>query len=150
MTPTPILPAPVAATPPLPGGLRVLCLLLVVVAPAIAALLLGLDVVAMAARPQPGVGPLAALLASSLLNAGSVGYGIFAGVRLWQRQPRAVDVAKRALLMGLAVDVATTALAADAQHPFLAGLLPGALFFTLCFAYLQHVDMAAEPGALLR
>ena len=73
--------------------------------------------------------------------------GVHAGLSLWAQRPGAVATARRALLWGLALDVAATVLqllaGTTAFTPSLAldelmvRLLPDLLFFTLCLGYLN-------------
>lgn len=124
---------PPTVTPPqgVRGWLLVLCLMLTVVGPAIA---IGLMVI----EHTPAV--------SWVMNIASLLFGVCAGVQLWRLRPGAVVTAKRALLLGLAVDIVTALIQATTAQPasgpllFQAelGLLPSAIFFTLCFAYLNH------------
>lgn len=133
------------------GWLLLLCLMLTVVGPLITTGLL--------VRQHPGWPPglapgrslsmLAQLLASlSLLaEAGSMLYGIYAGLGLWRRRPGAVRSAKAALLLGLAANaVSVTAqwvvgpsaqAAGGLLHALNLGLLPDLVFFTASFAYLN-------------
>jgi hypothetical protein len=88
------------------------------------------------------------ILISLLITACSVAFGVYAGLRLWLIRPKAVNTAKHALLFGLAADIVTTAIeVAAGQAPSAGGrllyhvevnLIPGLIFFTLCFAYLNR------------
>lgn len=138
------------------GWLLVLCLMLTVIGPALSVWLM--------AQAYGHAAPLAAqslavqlsVLASLLLQACAVAFGMVAGLRLWRVRPGAVGMAKHALLFGLAVDVITTALEAVAATVPVdrllfhveVGVVPGVLFFTLCLAYLNRSRrVAATYGA---
>ena len=86
-----------------------------------------------------------------LLSLASVAWGIYGGVSLWRVRPRAVHIAKLALLFGLAVDIVTTAIETaalqtltDTDGPLLWHIeldaLPSLVFFTACYAYLVGSD----------
>jgi hypothetical protein len=128
------------------GWLLALCLMLTVVGPIISAWLMATEY----ANADPLVSKPAAVqvavLASLLLSACAVGFGAYAGIRLWLIRPNALTTVKHALLFGLAVDVViTTIQAAAAQDPshhllfqVVVSLVPSLIFFTLCFAYLNR------------
>lgn len=133
------------------GWLLLLCLMLTVVGPLITAGLLvqhhlGWPPSLAGLRSQP-LPALLLALASVLVEAGSIVYGLYAGLRLWLLRPAAVNTAKAALLWGLVASVATLTLqwlagptvgaAGGLLHTINLGLLPDLVFFTASFAYLN-------------
>lgn len=128
------------------GWLLALCLMLIVIGPAISAWLMANDYANAAPLVSKPLGVQASVLASLLLSACAVVFGAYAGIRLWLIRPNAVDTAKHALLFGLIADVITTAIeAATASAPgdrllfqVEVSLVPSLIFFTLCFAYLNR------------
>ena len=130
------------------GWLLVLCLMLTAGGPVISVWLLANGYTRFAPSFTETGGLLAALLISLLLTACSIGFGIYAGLRLWLIRPKAVSTAKYALLFGLATDIVTTAIEVAAGQAPNAGdrllyqvevnLIPSLIFFTLCFAYLNR------------
>lgn len=144
------------------GWLLLLCLMLTVLGPLISAVLLvqhhlGLPPSLVGVRSLPVAAQVLALV-SVPLEAGSIAYGLYAGLRLWRVQPGAVNTAKLALLWGLAASVLTLTLqwvagpssgAADGLlHTLNLGLLPDLVFFTASFAYLNKSARvrATYPG----
>ncbi len=128
------------------GWLLMLCLMFTVVGPILSVCLMAYvyaNATPLAAKP---FGVQVSVLASLLLSACAVAFGVYAGIRLWLVRPNAVDTAKHALLFGLAVDVVTTAIeVATAPVPgerlllqVEISLIPSLVFFTLCFAYLNR------------
>ena len=128
------------------GWLLVLCLMLTVVGPAISVWLMAHEHADAAQSFAGSLGLQAAVVCSLLLTACAVAFGAYAGLRLWLIRPGAVNTAKLALLVGLAVDIVTTAIeAAVAQEPsgqllfqVEVSVIPSLVFFTLCFAYLNR------------
>ncbi|MEO7107325.1 MAG: hypothetical protein ABIZ09_13205 [Rhodoferax sp.] len=116
------------------GWLLVLCLMLTIIGPLISAWLMAEDYAA------PGV--------SLLAQAVSTVFGMYAGIRLWLIQTNSVNITKIALLVGLAADILSTAIAVttdltsgavdDVLMQTLFRVAPSLIFFTLSFAYLQH------------
>lgn len=152
-------PLPGAALAGVRGWLLVLCLMLTVVGPALSVWLMAHEYANAAPLGARPMAVQAALLASLLLTAGAVAFGAYAGGRLWLVRPNAPATAKQALLLGLAVDVVTTAMqVATAQVPgerllfeVEVSLVPSLVFFTLCFAYLQrsqrvHATYGPQPA----
>jgi hypothetical protein len=129
------------------GWLLVLCLMLTVVGPLIASGLMAYRYVSSAPYFASSRGLEFAIFISIAIEACSLAYGIYAGIRLWTIQPGAVTTAKRALLFGLAANAVTTALQiatgpatpADGRllHAVTMNLIPDLIFFTMCFAYLN-------------
>ncbi len=133
------------------GWLLLLCLMLTVVGPLITAGLLVQQHLGWPPSLDHGRSlPLSAqvlALVSVLVEAGSIGYGLYAGLRLWLLRPGAVNTAKLALLWGLAASVATLTLqwlagpavgtTGSLLHTINLGLLPDLVFFTASFAYLN-------------
>ena len=140
-----------STTPP-PRGVRgwllVLCVVMTGVGPVISAWLMAEEYAA-AAPYFAGSGLVLAVFVGTLVATGAaVAYGMHAGLRLWRVRPGAVSTAKNALLFGLAVDVVSAAVhtamgpVAESGWALRGGLttslLPGLVFFTLCFAYLNR------------
>ena len=130
------------------GWLLVLCLMLTVVGPLISAWIVTTEFNALAAVFVVSRGAQWAMILSIVLTTCSIAFGIYAGLRLWTVKPRAVHIARAALLFGLGVDVVTTTIAtvvgtvssaeADVFYDVLMNLIPSLLFFTLCLAYLNN------------
>jgi Protein of unknown function (DUF2569) len=128
------------------GWLLALCLMLIVIGPAIAVWLMVFEYTNAQLHFSESMGMQAATLFTLLLSACSVVFGAYAGLRLWLVAPNAVSTAKYALLFGLAVDIVTTALeAAAARVPsgqllfqVEIGLIPTLIFFTICYTYLTQ------------
>jgi hypothetical protein len=128
------------------GWLLALCLMLTVLGPIISVWLMAYAYIEAAPLASKSFGVQVSVLASLLLSACAVAFGAHAGLQLWLIRPNAVNTAKHALLFGLAIDVFTTAIeAVTASVPgvrllFLieVSLIPSAIFFTLCFAYLNR------------
>jgi hypothetical protein len=120
-----------ASTRGVGGWLLLLCLMLTLIGPVIAVALMLL-------QPTPAVAMVA--------QGAAVALGMHAGWRLWRVHPAAVATARRALLIGLAVDVGTELLQATMAQPLIGpllmqaqlSLLPSLVFFTLSLAYLNH------------
>jgi len=140
--------------PPSPsacGWLLALCLMMTVVGPLIArAGDRRLAVVAARFASFNGLQTAAGL--SIAITAGSIAYGIYAGVGLWSIRPGAVGTAKHALLFGLAADALTTAiqLATAPASPFGSQCwtarcctCPGSGAFHPVFRLPQQVDARA-------
>ena len=129
------------------GWLLALCWMLTIVGPLVSVCLLNDGYAPWAELFIQPVRMQAAMLLSIALTLGSVAYGMLAGVLLWTIRPGAVATAKRALLLGLAVDLFTSALQVGValESPADGSLLQGVLqssalslvFFTACFAYLN-------------
>ncbi len=129
------------------GWLLVLCLMLTVVGPLISAGLWVHQVDLAMAHIQKPHGLPAALLISTLIELGSVVFGMYAGYQLWRIQPGALSTGKKALLLGLAADVIAGVLQAAAGpavwldsallNGVTASLMPSLIFFTLGFGYLN-------------
>lgn len=141
------------------GWLLALCLMLTIVGPVICVWLMVEEYANFAPYLAASSGRQIALVASLLATTGSTLFGIYAGLRLWRVQANAVNTAKMALLVGLAADIFTTTIDVvagptsradgNAVHPTLFHLAPSLIFFTLCFAYLQHsnrVDLTYGPS----
>jgi len=132
------------------GWLLVLCLMLTAIGPAISAWLKAHEYAAFSPYFPDSVGLQATILSSLALTTFAVVFGTYAGILLWFVRPGAVKVAKSALLLGLAVDIVTTAIyAAVGQVPVAHGglvrsvmvhMIPSLIFFTVCFAYLNKSD----------
>lgn len=130
------------------GWLLALCVVMTVVGPVISGWLMVCEYAAVAPYFDGSRWVLALFVATLVLTAAACAYGIHAGLRLWRVQPGAVATAKAALLFGLGVDVlsaaAHTAMGPVAESGWaLRGdltstLLPGLVFFTVCFAYLNR------------
>lgn len=128
------------------GWLLILCLMLTVVGPIISVGLMVHGYRQAAALAATSIAMQLCVVAALGLSAWAVAVGMRAGWRLWLIRPRAVQATRRALCLGLAVDVATTALqvgmALDPGDRFLSQvewrLMPSLVFFTLCMAYLNH------------
>ena len=83
----------------------------------------------------------------------SAALGVHGGLALWAQRPGAVATARRALLWGLALELAAAALQvlahATSFYPslvldaWLMRLLPDLLFFTLCLGYLNKSTRVA-------
>ena len=122
--------------------------MLTVVGPAISAWLVATEYANFVPFFARSHGIQAAILASLLIKACSVAFGVFAGIRLWLIRPKAVSTAKQALLVGLAADVVTATIevvTAQVQagndrllYQVEVNLIPSLIFFTLCFAYLNR------------
>lgn len=129
------------------GWLLVFCLMLTVVGPLISSWLMAERYLSLEPFFAASRSIEAALFISIAIEACSVGFGVYAGIRLWSIRPGAVNTAKRALLIGLAANVVTTALliatgpASNAEgrllHEVTMKLIPDFIFFTVCFAYLN-------------
>ena len=129
------------------GWLLVLCLMLTVVGPLISAWVMAEKFASMAPFFADSRSLEAAMYVSIVIEACSVAFGVYAGIRLWSVRPGAVDTAKQALLIGLAANVITTALqiatgpTSNAEvrllHEVTMKLIPDFIFFTVCFAYLN-------------
>jgi len=161
---TPTVTRSMAPAPPRPEGVQgwllVLCLMLTLIGPAISAGLMAGEYAAVAPDFAAAPGLETTLLVSLAMTACAVAFGAYAGLQLWRVRPNAVRTAKRALLLGLAVDVLTTTLGIAAGHvpagdtgllrSTLIHALPSLLFFTLCFAYLNkssRVEATYRPRA---
>ena len=130
------------------GWLLVLCLMLTVVGPLISTWLVTDEYLAFAPDFASSRGLQAAIFVSIALTACSVAFGVYAGLRLWSIRPGAVNTAKHALLLGLAVDIVTTVLQiaagptstaqARVLHEVTMSLIPSLIFFTVSFAYLNR------------
>ena len=130
------------------GWLLALCWMLTIIGPLLSVGLLS-EEYAPLAKYLSSPGEVQAVIALSIaLTLLAVLYGMWAGFRLWTIRPGAVATAKRALLVGLAVDLITIALQLTALAPEAAGdgsLLQGVMqgsalslvFFTACYAYLN-------------
>jgi hypothetical protein len=122
--------------------------MLTIIGPLIVIGLVANEYAALVIDPAGAFGQSVATLVTLVLMVSSVGYGIYAGLQLWLIRPDAVRTAKRALLLGLAVDIVTATFAstfgpgssADGQllNPIFVQLIPSLVFFTLCFAYLNR------------
>ena len=129
------------------GWLLLLCLMLTVFGPLISAWLMSVEYEQFAPHFAGSPGTEIAIFLSIALTTGAVLFGIYAGIGLWTIRPRAVDTAKNALLLGLAVDIVSTALqiavcptpSAEGQffNDVALTVIPSLIFFTLCFAYLN-------------
>lgn len=139
-------------TTPAPRGVRgwllVLCVVMTLVGPVISAWLIA-EGYAVAVPYFAGSRlVLAVFIGTLMLTLAAVAYGIHAGLRLWWVRPGAVATAKNALLFGLAVDVVSAAVHTAMRPVAESGwalrsdltstLLPGLVFFTVCFAYLNR------------
>ncbi len=132
------------------GWLLALCVVMTWVGPAISACLMAGEYAAAAPYFAGSRQVLAVFVATLVLTAAAAAYGIHAGLRLWRVRPGAVATAKGALLFGLAVDVlsaaAHTAMGPAAESGWAlrgdlaSSLLPGLVFFTVCFAYLNRSE----------
>ena len=128
------------------GWLLALCVMLTVIGPMISVWLIANDYANASPLASKSVAVQALLIASFLLSASAAAFGAYAGVRLWLVLPNAVITAKYALLLGLGVDIVTTMIqTSTAQEPgdrllfqVEVNLLPSLIFFTLCYAYLNH------------
>ena len=129
------------------GWLLMLCLMMVVFGPCISVWLLADSFARFSPYFAQSTGLLFAIIASMFLMACSVGFGIYAGLKLWLIRVRAVQIAKLALLFGLAADIVTTSIETIAWQTVTQtdGLwlrdvelhvIPSLVFFTACFAYL--------------
>ncbi len=128
------------------GWLLALCLMLTVVGPVISVWLMAEEYTTFANAS----GSQLAILFSQALTTFSVAFGVYAGLRLWTIKPKAVNIAKSSLLFGLATDVITTGISvavAPTSWPdahflgqTLFHALPGLIFFTVCFAYLNRSE----------
>ena len=129
------------------GWLLVLCLMFTVVGPLVSA---GLVVDRYQSLAPYFAGLRYLQLAAALctvIETGSVVFGIYAGQQLWAVRPGAVNTAKNALLWGLAANAVSAALLLITGPPsatdgplldaLLLHLLPDLIFFTACFAYLN-------------
>ena len=129
------------------GWLLVLCLMLTVVGPLISSWVMADKYESLAPFFAGSRSLEAAILVSIAIEACSVAFGIYAGIRLWSIRPGAVNTGKQALLLGLAANVITTALliaagpasAAEGRllHQLTMNIIPDLIFFTVCFAYLN-------------
>ena len=134
-------------TPGVHGWLLLLCLMLTVIGPLITLGLMVYDAPQWAAYIGNSPAMQAQILLSRVLTAAAVAVGIYAGLRLWSIKPGAVALTKKALLLGLAVDIVNSVIevAAGPQAPVnsvlinrsLLNMLPDLIFFTLGFAYLN-------------
>ena len=128
------------------GWLLALCLMLTVIGPAIAVWLMVLEYTNAQPHFSESMGMQAAAIGTLLLSGSAVVFGAYAGLRLWLVLPNAVSTAKYALLVGLAVDIVTTAIEAAAapvpsgQLLFQVeiGLIPTLVFLTVCYTYLTQ------------
>jgi hypothetical protein len=128
------------------GWLLFLCLMLVAVGPAISVGLMTNEYITFSKYISLSGSSRVAILISLAITTSSVAFGIYAGLRLWTIKPKAVNVAKKALLFGLAADIITTAIGvAVAPMPgtvflnqTLIHAVPSLLFFAACFAYLNR------------
>lgn len=130
------------------GWLLALCLMLTLVGPLIVTYLVATEYAAFVPDPARAFGQLAATLIALLMTVCSVAYGVYAGIQLWLIRPNAVWTAKKALLLGLSVDIVSTTVATavgsasstDGQfvNQILLSLIPSLVFFTLCFSYLNR------------
>lgn len=151
-TPPPIpsvqAPSPAPATPSGVGGwLLLLCVALVLVCPVLVAWLVSTTYAGLDSRLLASGLAHGAVVLSLWLAGVAAALGVHAGLALWAQRPGAVATARRALLWGLALDVAATVLqlltGTTAFTPSLAldelmvRLLPDLLFFTLCLGYLN-------------
>lgn len=148
--PRPRAPIPAAGASPLRGvrgWLLLLCWMLTVVGPLACLALVVTEYRHIAARAAESPGVLAATVVWIAITASSVAFGMHAGLRLWRIRPRAVEVAKASLLFGLAAEWVATAIesaiapgasgAGMLSYGAVAGLVPGLVFFTVCFGYLN-------------
>lgn len=129
------------------GWLLLLCLVLTVIGPLISAGLAVGEYRQLAPHFSNSRGLQVATLFSIAITACSVAFGIYAGLRLWSVKPRAVGVAKAALLVGLVAEILATTVqtafgpASPAEgrlfYEVMARLVPGLIFFTACFGYLN-------------
>ncbi len=132
------------------GWLLALCAVMTVVGPVISAWLMAGEYAAAAPDFAGSRRVLVVFFSTLVLTSAAVAYGMHAGLLLWRVRPGAVAAAKNALLFGLAVDVVSaamrTAMAPVAvaesgwalRGDLLSTLLPGLVFFTVCFAYLNR------------
>ena len=129
------------------GWLLALCWMLTIIGPLLSVGLLS-EEYAPLAKYLSSPGEVQAVIALSIaLTLLAVLYGMWAGFRLWTIRPGAVATAKRALLVGLAVDLITSALQVSvalespADGSLLQGVMQGSalslVFFTACYAYLN-------------
>lgn len=132
---------------PVRGWLLVLCLMLTIIGPLVSVGLMAHTYEAFAPNLVGSAGLQAAVFGSLSLSTCSVAFGVYAGLRLWLVKPNAVVTAKYALLAGLAADIVTSVIAVAAGPMHAVGpllrqveidMIPGLLFFTLCFAYLNR------------
>src|SRR5262249_24856035 len=100
-----------------------------------------------------------AIFASIILTACSIAFGVYAGLSLWLIRARAVQIAKLALLFGLAADIVTTTIETIAWQTLThtegmwlraveLNLIPSLVFFTAWFAYLvgsERVHLTYGP-----
>lgn len=129
------------------GWLLVLCAMLTVVGPLISIWIVGEQFDASVPRYATSRGAQWAMIATVAATTCSVLYGIYAGIALWTIRPKAVTTARRALGLGLVVDVATTTIstsldraasAGDGFYDVLWNLAPSLVFFTLCIGFLNR------------
>jgi hypothetical protein len=130
------------------GWLLLLCVMLTVVGPLISVWIVAREFDALAPRFVTSHGAQWATILVIASTTCSVLFGIHAGLRLWAVKPRAVAVARAALLFGLAVDVCTTTISTILGTALPAGdrlfyavllnLAPSLVFFTACLAYLNR------------
>lgn len=143
----PIASPDVARSQRVRGWLLVFCLMMTVIGPLISSAVMANKYVSLAPLFAASRGLEAAMFISVAIEACSVAFGVYAGIRLWSVRPGAVDTAKQALLIGLAANVITTALQiatgptsnAEARllHEVTMKLIPDFIFFAVCFAYLN-------------
>lgn len=129
------------------GWLLVFCLMLTLVGPLISSWVMAEKYQSLAPFFAGSRSLEAAVFISIVIEACSVAFGVYAGIGLWSIRPGAVDTAKKALLLGLAANVVTTALliatgpasAAEGRllHQLTINIIPDLIFFTVCFAYLN-------------
>ena len=129
------------------GWLLVFCLMLTVIGPLISSWLMAYKYVSLEPSFAVSRSLEVATFISIVIEACSVAFGVYAGIRLWSIRPGAVDTAKQALLIGLAANVVTTALliatgpTSNAEgrllHEVTMKLIPDFIFFAVCFAYLN-------------
>ena len=129
------------------GWLLALCLMLTLIGPMLSMVLLAEEFAALAPYLADDRVLQAATLAKIAVTACAVAFGVYAGLRLWAIRPQAVSTAKQALLFGLAADILAALLQvifgpvsteeAGWLREATLSLVPGLLFFTLSFAYLN-------------
>ena len=129
------------------GWLLLLCLMLTVVGPLISIWLMASEYTQLAPHFADSRSLQVATFFLIATTGCSVAFGIYAGLRLWSVKPRAVNVAKASLLVGLAVEILTTTIQTAIAPTSLAegrlfyevmmSLGPSIIFFTASFAYLN-------------
>lgn len=129
------------------GWLLLICLMLTLIGPAISIGLMVSDYRDAAPYFAESRGLQAATFFCIAIAAGAVAFGIYAGLRLWRVKPRAVEIAKASLLVGLAADIVATTIQAAMSpasadetqlvYEVLLRLVPSLIFFSACFAYLN-------------